>query len=397
MSARPYRLQPRIQSYSWGSHTALAQLRRQEGPSAEPEAEMWMGAHPKAPSMVETDDGLRSLDALIREDPVGILGAAVAETFGPELPFLFKILAADVPLSIQAHPSRDQAREGFERENQLGIASDSGLRNYRDPNPKPELVCALTPFEVLYGFRTREASQELLRAADLADLAKLLEEPRASLAIVRLFTYLVRLEESDGKALVERTLTGAEKQAGQTTFDWVAALAAKFPDDPMCIAPLFLNLVRLEPGEALFTDAGTLHSYLTGTAIEVMANSDNVVRAGLTAKHVDSGELIKVLTFSESSVTVERGEELPSRGGGRSRVYRSRAPEFELVSMEVDGELRRPQGSVELVVCTEGEAELRTDGGALRLRSGDCALLPASAGGYALDGRAKLYAAAVPT
>ena len=396
---RPYKMQPRIQSYSWGSHTALADLRG-ESPSLEPQAEMWMGAHDLAPSLVETNSGVRGLNELIDEDPESILGPRIVEQFGNHLPFLFKILAADMPLSLQAHPSQRQAQEGYERENKLGIAINSGERNYTDANHKPELVCALSPFDALYGFRRREESRELLQAAGLTDLVELLKGKTAMPAILRLFTYLLRIDPAQGKELAERAATVAVRHRDNPAFHWVLALFTQFPGDPMCIAPLFLNVVHLEPGESLFTEAGILHSYLSGTAIEIMANSDNVVRAGLTSKHVDSGELLRVLTFSELDATV-RGGTAEDLAGGRTWTYDSPAPEFRLRRIELSGTMTcGGSDSIEILVCTQGESRVRRLGTpaeeGISIRSGECVLVPWSVGEYVLDGQANLYVAAVP-
>lgn len=400
VAQRPFRLQPRIQSYSWGSRTALAGLRGESTPSEEPQAEMWMGAHDLAPSLVETEAGTEPLTELIAQDPKGLLGPRVIERFGERLPFLFKILAAEMPLSLQAHPSQVQAEEGYERENKLGIAINSGERNYRDPSHKPELVCALSPFDALYGFRRRDESQSLLKLAGLDELAALLDGPKAMPAILELFTHLLRAPEDRGQDLAERAATAAVRHRGDLAFNWVMALFTQFPGDPMCIAPLFLNVVHLEPGESLFTEAGILHSYLSGTAIEIMANSDNVVRAGLTSKHVDSGELLRVLTFSEVDATVRSGRcrEVP---GGRCWSYDSPAPEFHLLRIELDGRMiSGGSDSVEILVCTSGTCRVRrVDGSpekAVEISSGECVLVPWSVGDYVLDGKANLYVAAVP-
>ena len=399
MKYRPFRLRPRIQSYSWGSHTAIAGLRGETAPTAEPEAEMWMGAHASAPSIVEVDGDSRPLTDVIAEDPERLLGPRVVEEFGESLPFLLKILAAEMPLSLQAHPSREQAKAGYERENRLGISIQSSERNYRDANAKPELVCALGPFDALYGFRARGESRQLLGAAGLDELVTMLEGSRVMPALVRLFTYLVRLEADDARRLTERAGAAAVRHRGDPAFDWLMALFTEFPGDPMCIAPLFLNVVHLEPGEALFTEAGVLHSYLSGTAVEIMANSDNVLRAGLTQKHVDSGELLKVLTFSEhdTRIRVATSREID---GGHLWTYASPAPEFLLERLDLAGTVSRSDDSVEILVCTGGQATVshadsRPDAD-LSIGSGDCVFVPWAARPYTLSGRATLYAARVP-
>ena len=276
-----------IQPYAWGSRSAIAGLQGR-APSESPEAELWMGAHPSAPSQVERVDsaGPASLLALIEADPDDELGDAVIAAFGPRLPYLLKVLAADRALSLQVHPTPEQARAGYEAEDALGIPVDAPGRNYRDPYAKPELIVALTPFVGLCGFRA---------ARDLADL---LDE----LAVPALKTFAVALAEQDDEAAVRATLAGllrwpeAERatlvadvvracalQPAQSrfaaTYAWTQRVATDYPDDTGVVVMLMLNLVSLAPGEAIFLAPRTLHAYLSGFGVEIMAGSDNVLRA----------------------------------------------------------------------------------------------------------------------
>ncbi|MFO7496335.1 MAG: mannose-6-phosphate isomerase, class I, partial [Desulfobacterales bacterium] len=378
-------MQNTIQPYAWGSRTAIAALRGEPLPSAGPQAELWIGAHPKAPSLVRVDRRWVPLPELIAADPVGVLGAAAAARFDGQLPYLLKVLAAERPLSIQAHPSRDQAREGFARENRLKIPLDAPHRNYRDANHKPECLCALTPFWGVSGFR---AVPEILArlepllasraAGPLADLA----HRDACDGLRNLFTWLMTLPATEREPLVAAAAAQAAVLADRDpAFGWVARLQAEYPGDAGVLAPLLLNLVRLAPGEALFLPAGELHAYLQGVGIELMANSDNVLRGGLTPKHVDLPELLRVLTFEERKIEVLR----PAAAGPCEGRYASRAEEFQLAVLTVDGD-RVSSGpaprSVEVLLCVEGEGRLGdlAGEGDLAVRQGQSALVPAGAG-----------------
>ena len=277
-----------IQPYAWGSRTAIAGILGRPGTSAIPQAEMWMGAHPKAPSQVRTGDGWQPLDRLIKRYPDAILGRGAADRFGTRLPFLFKVLAAAQPLSIQAHPSRLQAEEGFARENRAGIRLDDPQRNYRDDHHKPELICALTEFWALCGFRPRQELLARLRQVCPEGLAALLgdlEQNGRPADIRSIFTRLMTLGEKRRRALVDEVLVRAgRRQDEEDLWRWIARLGRRYPGDIGVLAPVLLNLVRLRPAEALFLPSGHLHAYLQGTGIELMANSDNVLRGGLTAQ-----------------------------------------------------------------------------------------------------------------
>jgi mannose-6-phosphate isomerase len=390
-----------IQPYAWGSRTAIAELRGEPSPAAEPQAELWIGAHPKAPSEVRFHGRWVPLDELIAADPAGILGAAAAARFNGELPYLLKVLAAERPLSIQAHPSRDQARVGFARENRLKIPLDAPQRNYRDANHKPECICALTPFWALSGFR---APKEILarlapvlptQAAEaLQDLAR----GDAGDGLKRFFVWLMTLPAAQRRPLVAAAAGQAAALADRDpAFDWVQRLQAEYPGDAGVLAPLMLNLVQLAPGEALFLPAGELHAYLQGVGIELMANSDNVLRGGLTPKHVDLPELLRVLTFAERRIEVLH----PAPAGPCEGRYASPAEEFQLAVLSVDGR-RTYSGparrSVEILLCVEGEGRLGDSAGAgeLALSRGQSALIPAAAGAYRLSGAGRFYKAGLP-
>ncbi len=280
-----------IQKYAWGSPTAIPELLGEQNPSHEPRAELWMGAHPKAPSFVNFDGQWLSLTELIAKYPQEILGNDVALAFNNKLPYLFKVLAAAKPLSIQAHPSLNQAKEGFERENDRGIALDAPNRNYKDDNHKPECICALSPFWAMYGFRNIPDILALMGKncpVGLAGELDLLKKQPDSRGLKRFFTDLMTMDSQRQKRVVDEAVQNANQYSDEDfAFHWMTRLADEYPTDIGILAPLLLNLIELKPGEALFLPAGEFHAYLEGVGMELMANSDNVLRGGLTAKHID--------------------------------------------------------------------------------------------------------------
>jgi len=384
-----------IRDYAWGSRTAIARLLGEPGPSAGPQAELWMGAHPSAPSHVVVDGRRVSLADLVAKEPLAILGPRVAARFGPRLPFLAKLLAAAAPLSLQAHPDAEQARAGFERENALGIPLDSERRCYRDACHKPELLCALEPFEALCGFRPLEAIREQVGRLGLPGLADWvsaeLARPEPLHALLGALLRLDPGRRSDFVAAAGDAASGLADPA----LAWIPRLARLHPGDAGALAPLFLEYVRLEPGEALFLPAGELHGYLGGFAVEVMASSDNVLRGGLTSKHVDAEELLRILRFAPRSPRALRPE--PDENGALR--YASPAGEFELSRVCLGpGRAFSPthDRGVEILLCTRGEVRVIGEGGPIELRPGRSCLVPAASGPYRAEGEGDLYRVAVP-
>lgn len=364
-----------IRPYAWGSRTSIAALQGRPTPSPHPEAELWFGAHPGAPALLvgETSDLLTVIEA----DPAAALGETVAGEFEKRLPFLVKVLAAVEPLSLQAHPSSEQARAGFAAENRAGLAIDDPHRNYKDSWHKPEVVVALTEFDALAGFREPRQSVELLRSLQVpgldSALGMLAGDPGPD-ALRGVFTTWLSLPEAVLAELVPAVLAGAVRvlEVGGSPFGdelrAVLELGELYPNDPGVLAALLLNFVRLAPGDAIFLPAGNLHAYLRGTAVETMANSDNVLRGGLTPKHVDVPELLRVLDFAP--VTPEdlmpRVEAL-----GAERSYLTAAPEFRLSRIELDGTGLHHASSIsfdmpgpQLLIVVEGRIEVAGPDGA---------------------------------
>ena len=371
-------LEGALRPYPWGSHTLIAQLRGEPSPSPQPQAELWFGAHPAAPATVNG----QGLDDAIAADPAAALGKRVQDAHGDQLPFLVKLLAAAAPLSIQAHPSLEQAKEGFARENAEGIELNSPNRNYKDPNHKPELIVALTEFRALAGFRPVPDTAAFfaeLGSAELDRYATLL--PTDGEGDLRaLFTTLISLPHQPRVELIESVKRAAAELVDKRTApEWMVEAAEvylelnqTYPGDVGVLAALLLNVLTLAPGEAAFLRAGQLHAYLSGLGVEVMANSDNVLRGGLTTKHVDVPELVKVLDFS--TLENPRAETAPSHGG----------VEFQLpvdsfaVRMHAldDGDtLAVDEDGPAIVLCTAGEVR-GADG--FVLTQGNGAWVPAS-------------------
>jgi len=390
-----------VQEYAWGSRTAIPSLLGMLVPSERPAAELWLGAHPKAPSRVMIDGVWQSLETVIERDPVSLLGKDVAERFSNRLPFLFKVLAADRPLSIQVHPDLKQARAGFERENRLGIALDAARRNYRDSNHKPEILCAVTRFEALKGFRPPEDILSLLGRVcdeDLSDELALLRKEPDSIGLRRLLTSLLSMDSFRKGCVLERAVEGASQCADMDrAFWWVMELKGSYPEDIGVLSPLFLNLVTLDPGEAIYIPAGQPHVYLKGMGMELMANCDNVVRGGLTLKHIDVPELLKIVDFR--SMHPQKLQPEPGRQPAE-RIYETPAAEFQLAVITVsDGISFQSEGnrSVDILICMEGCARIQglKNSDSESVEKGMSVLVPAAVGTYEIVGEATLYKATV--
>ncbi|MBU1713060.1 MAG: mannose-6-phosphate isomerase, class I [Proteobacteria bacterium] len=387
-----------IKEYSWGSHTAIPELLGQKTPSDKPQAELWIGAHPSASSMVKTGSKWVPLSDLIKKYPIEMLGRKCAQKYGGQLPYLFKVLAASEPLSIQAHPNLLQAKKGFKRENSLGISLDSFNRNYRDANHKPECVCAMSDFEALCGFRPVSEIVYLLTKVCPGTLKKQIKELATNpnpFGLKLFFTNIMTMDFDRNNSVISEATENSGIFADENpAFKWVSALAGKYPSNIGVIAPLFLNYVFLKPGQAMFLPAGELHSYLNGVALELMANSDNVIRGGLTAKHVDVEELSNILRFRSLKNKIILPEKNKNEG-----IYKTPAEEFVLSVISVykdNGYTGSQRRNVEIILCIEGKANISCSGNnRLRISKGESAIVPASVKSYRIDGKAILYKAAV--
>ena len=394
-------LENQVQNYAWGSKTFIPDLLGESSPATEPQAELWMGAHPKAPSKVIIQDERISLLELIQKSPEDILGRSVARRFSNSLPFLFKVLAATKPLSIQAHPNRDQAREGFAKENRRKIPLNASNRNYKDDNHKPEIICALKPFWALKGFRKVDEILFLLDrigASSLeGELSALRGEPNRE-GLKTLFKGLMTLEKGGRARIISEVLEGCTRVAmDDPAFEWVGKLSESYPDDIGILSPILLNLVHLQPGTAITISAGELHCYLGGAGIELMANSDNVLRGGLTPKHVDAQELFNILTFETGEIDLLK----PKQTKDGEKVFATATDEYVLSVLDIskDTLFKSPtKRSVEIMICIDGKARItdRGTGDVLPLKKGASYIVPAGVKQYQIEGTATIYKAFVP-
>ena len=322
-----------IQHYAWGDPTAIADFRGVE-PDGQPQAEMWFGTHPGGASHL--DDG-RLLESVV----------------GP-LPYLLKVLAARTPLSLQVHPSLNQAQAGYDREDAAGIPLDAPQRNYRDRMHKPELLCALTPFEAVCGIAPIEQTDQLLGELGSAttSIRTVLSHAGVDGAIAMLL--------HDRPDLTDLIAAAAQHHDPRCT--WLVTAAAMYPGDPSAAILLLLNHVAMQPGQAIFLRAGNLHAYLSGTGVEVMAASDNVLRCGLTSKFVDADEVLRVL---DDQPLLDPLVGTTVRADG-STDYPVPVHDFRFTRYDVEGAIDWVAEGTELVLCTSGDA------GAIR--RGECTL-----------------------
>ncbi|MDR3123048.1 MAG: mannose-6-phosphate isomerase, class I [Treponema sp.] len=383
-----FKLNNTVKYYEWGSPEWIPRLLGLPNREGKPWAELWMGAHPQGPSALADPAAPRLLPELIGQDPPRYLGEETARDFGG-LPFLFKVLAAERPLSIQAHPNLAQARSGWERENSLGVPVDAPRRNYRDPNHKPEIICALSPFTAMAGFREPGEIRSLLRlfgCPALDPLLDALDAPpgNADGALQRFLSALFSLSPERRLALGAHARGFLrDKPPGDYAGEWnlAARFAELYPEDPALIAPLYLNLITLQSGEAMNIPAGILHAYVRGFGVELMANSDNVLRGGLTPKHVDSEELTAILRFAPY-----KPEILKPAAVGALESYPSPFREFSLYRLRGRGAaVPFPLRGPAILLILEGELAVPAE--KLLLKRGESAFvvpetLPVLSGGY---------------
>ncbi|PRY68918.1 mannose-6-phosphate isomerase type 1 [Glaciihabitans tibetensis] len=405
-------------NYPWGSHTAIAELLGTE-PTGEPEAELWLGAHPGSPARIldpASVSGAATLADWIAADPQST-GTSAQDGEEPRLPFLMKVLAAASPLSLQAHPTPEQARAGFKAENESGVPLDAPFRNYKDAHAKPELMLALSDtFEALCGFRPVEATRtslEVLLSADANLVGGVLAEvshPELALAegspiaalharldsdaeLPATFEWLISRGEGVDQ-LVERVVaaSAAVMAAGDAApeFATVVSLAEQYPGDPGIVISLLINRVSLKRGEVLYLPAGNIHAYLEGLGIEVMAASDNVLRGGLTPKHVDVAELLRVLDFSPLPVPY-----LPATALAEGVVeFRPDVSDFVLVHAEGDvAGLNYPLGGPAIALCLSGSFQIDGAAASTTIGRGEAVYVTPSEGSLVLSGSGELVLA----
>ncbi len=364
-----------IRHYEWGSRMAIPQLLGIE-PDGQPAAELWFGAHPDDPSRAPMRDS--TLDQLIDANPVDLLGAETIARFGLRLPYLLKVLAVDKALSIQVHPTLEQAQDGYAREDAAGVARDAPNRNYRDANHKPELLCAVTAFDALCGFRPVAQTLDLLDELDVPELAFVTGLLRGADPLRAAFTALLLHDDIEPIAVAV-----ADRAAGASDgpLHAVRLAAQDAPGDVGVVLALLLNYVRLEPGDAIYLEAGNVHAYLRGTGVEIMANSDNVLRCGLTPKHIDVPELLKITNFAPLD------EPRWPSVGGRFDVP---VPDFALTRIEIDEPTGLDDAGPCIVLCTSGQIDV----GEVVRPCGHAAFVPAGVA-TTLAGAGEVFVASV--
>jgi mannose-6-phosphate isomerase len=384
-----YRIRPAIQPYAWGSHTFLARLQGRPAPTEQPEAELWLGAHPSAPATLA--DG-RRLDAAIAADPLAALGERSVQRFGPQLPYLLKVLAAEQPLSLQAHPDKATAQAAFAQRHP----------SYVDGNHKPELLVALTEFDALCGFRPPSEAADYLASLDIRPLQKVIEKLAAADlrgAVEALYAWSDRERED-----LVPWVADAERHAGGGV---AATLALRYPYDIGVVVALLLNHVTLQPGEAIWMPAGNLHAYLRGAGVEIMAASDNVLRGGLTPKRVDVPELLRILTFEPLHDPIRRAV----READGVDTWPVPVDDFALRRVLVDqtvligpltpargGRAATPAGCISIgggrtTLCVSGNVTVADSEGSVELNPGEAAFGNADAGRLELTGAGVVFVA----
>lgn len=380
MEQRPYLLKNKIQNYSWGTKDDNAFIPQLLGETLEPGipyAEMWMGTHVNAPSKILVDETEQSLADYIDSDAATILGKKVAQRFNNKLPFLFKVLSIAEPLSIQTHPAKHQAE----------MLHDTYPDNYPDDNHKPEIAIAIDKLEALVGFKSIEDAKNI--CIDYSELFEFIGTEifsnifeRAEIddteKLKRFYSALVKkaIEKTEDyriliEALRDRFLIEADNKEEQLFLD----LYERYNKDVGLLTVLFLKYVKLNPGEAVYIKAGVPHAYLSGNIIECMANSDNVIRGGLTTKFVDVKNLLKVLSFESGGVDLIT----PKKSGSKTE-YNSDAEEFKVVRIEVTENNKvkiNPNSRLSIFLLIEGTAELKWKKSNMTLTKGESIFIPA--------------------
>ncbi|WP_304225565.1 mannose-6-phosphate isomerase, class I [Gracilinema caldarium] len=395
----PLLLRNPIQAYAWGSKVWIQDLLDlSESERQSPMAELWMGAHTRSPSRVVLDSTEKPLDEFIQENRLLCLGEIGNQKY-TGLPFLFKLLAADAPLSIQAHPNEQQAKDGFAREEKAGIPLSAENRNYKDPNHKPEIICALTNFTAMCGFRYLNeiiSLVSLLEAPQLHTCLEALNKAEPAEAYKDFLHSLFSLPQNIKLELTERLKEKLPEliiNAPSYALEWklIEQFAAAYPGDSAIIAPLYLNVLSLKPGEALFLPAGILHAYVHGFGVELMANSDNVLRGGLTPKYVDVKELLNTLRFEPYKPEILQ----PITGSDGISSYPSPVDEFSLFRIDLKAAypVYLPAGKPIILIMIEGSSNIENLHNKLELTKGKSVFIPAVRDELLLSGSGTLFGA----
>lgn len=375
----------KIQNYDWGSRTAIQDLFGFANEAQQPQAEVWMGTHPNGCSIVKQGSTNVSLSELIKQDPPAFLSQSTSKAFG-DLPFLFKILAADKALSIQVHPNKQDAELGYAKEQELGVPLSAFNRNYKDANHKPELVYALTEYQAMNGFRPFDEIITEFRLCDIPEVNGYLEQfernPNQD-GLCHFFVEILSMKEARKLNAVDHLLSYAAMNQARLVYALILDLAEQYPNDVGLFAPLLLNVITLKPGEAMFLCARTPHAYIKGTGLEIMANSDNVLRAGLTPKHMDVEELVKCTDFIPKPInTLLTQAEI----NGSEHHFPVSVQDFQFSVFQAPKEQRVEMTSAEILMPIDADVALLAQSGeTLVLGKGQSAFIPAYVGNYTIS------------
>ncbi|ELV8626004.1 mannose-6-phosphate isomerase, class I [Vibrio cidicii] len=380
-----FKMDNKIQNYDWGSRTAIQDLFGFANQAQQPQAEVWMGTHPNGCSMVKQGSTHVSLSELIKQDPSAFLSQSTAKTFG-DLPFLFKILAADKALSIQVHPNKQDAELGYAKEQEQGVPLSAFNRNYKDANHKPELVYALTEYQAMNGFRPFDEIIAEFRLCNIPEINGYLEQfernPNQD-GLCHFFVEILSMKDARKLNAVDHLLSYAAMNQARPVYALILDLAEQYPNDVGLFAPLLLNVITLKPGEAMFLCARTPHAYIKGTGLEIMANSDNVLRAGLTPKHMDVEELVKCTDFVPKPInTLLTQAEI----SGCEHHFPVPVQDFQFSVFQAPKEQRVEMSSAEILMPIDADVTLLAQSGeTLVLGKGQSAFIPAYVGTYRLS------------
>ena len=393
---KPFLLEPAFKYYDWGSLEFLQNLTGRSNLKGKTAAEMWMGDHISGPNMIKYGKEIYPLHNLVEEEAVKLIGEKASSEFSGKIPFLFKVLAAAKPLSIQSHPSKKQAEEGFERENILDIALDDFTRGYKDNNHKPEIIYALTDFKMMKGFRNYETTAANFKKYcpdSSVFLFEGLKEYSEEKKIKKLFTGILTSCKSDCVKMINEALKKTENDISLES-EMINKFSQFYPGDSGILSPLYLNCAMIKKGEAVYIPAGELHAYVEGCGMELMANSDNVFRGGLTPKHIDRDELLKILKYKPTEINKVEKTVI-----NNEIFYKTESNEFLFSEISVNKDekyISDKDRNIDILICYEGNAEVESKDGAIIVKKGDSFAVPSCAGNYSITGKGIFYKATVP-
>jgi mannose-6-phosphate isomerase len=394
-----HKLKGSVQHYSWGGTSFLPHLLSIENPNHTPFAEYWLGVHSSGPASIEVNQQAVLLSDIIASNPEQALSAPVFEHFGG-LPYLFKVLDVKEMLSIQVHPTKEYAKVAFEKEEAAGIALTSPNRNYKDQNHKPEIMLAMSEFWLLHGFKSEAKILETLEnTAEFQVLAPLFKAE----GLKGLYQFLMEMEQAQVDSLLNQVVKRAIRNKKDGKVDrsapewWVAKLyengAGLTPVDRGVFSIYLFNIVCVKPGQGIFQDAGVPHAYLEGQNVELMANSDNVLRGGLTPKHIDVAELIKNIKFEYIEPMIIEGTK-PCMG---ESVYPAPTTDFGIATITLDGSFAysHQAQSIDMFLVVEGGCVVNNQ---MSIKSGEAfAVFPGTSIELNSSGKTLIYRAFVPS